>query len=607
MPELGPPMWWRLGLKNTVVADAAGAKESLNQIEQSGNRASGSLNVLDQATGKNARGLKSMGTVATMAGGSLMMMSSSMRDADGNITSLGNSVQAAGYALTGYGMISMMLPPIIRSIGFAHSVIIPAIAGHTVATISNTAATTAAIAPKAANAAMINIVAKAEAEYAVYAAASAAVTQLQAEATVELAAAAMVLNPTLIANAGASSLAAASEQAQLGATMGLIPAQMALAGAETVATGATYSLIGALDVLATATVVGIVLTAIAGTAYVLYNAWDTAQSGAKELEKQVKSLTTEIDILGQVQKAQSYETNIMEDSLKGEQLQADKLKDAIRDVTNELDDYNQATKEAKGLTNDLASAENRLKGYTWDMKDAREALAKAETPEDKARAKIRLDELRIQHDADLQNIKDLKDKITANDAVVASGDKEGGTVGLQQKLTEYLKAQSDLNERMAEQQTILNGLKEKELATNEQLAELNFEKYFLDMQKEGRALTAEQYTVFNADQSSPAAKALKNISPFIKQGIEWGTINADGTFKEGHGARTVTNPVFESTGVPFRPGGIEGRTWDRGIGMYREQTIVQPISVGPIYGKFNGEILKIENKSNKIKATLGGY
>jgi hypothetical protein len=647
--------FWRLGVKSTVREDIAGAKSEINGLEVAGQKTAASIDILDQATGKNIRGLRSFGSVASMTGGSLMMLSMSMKDADGNTSELGKVIQAAGMTLTTFGMVTNMLPPIIRAIGFAHTAIIPAINAATAAKISSISADQALVAAqteltavKVASAGITGVLENAEAEASAATLLNATAAQVEVNtireqtiakmavtgATIAASAATAASIPVTTAAAGEAAImagamatlsptitgAAMAAIAETAAVSALTEAEIAaiaatatysfatgestlLLGADTagkvVATGvtftlagATYTLAGAMTVLAAATVIGAVIVG----AYLLYTAWDKAQQGARDLEKQLKSLSDEMSILGQVQKTQSYETGIFEEKLKGMNDKADEAADKVKSLTEELDKYKDAVKDASGLALDIKSAELDLKKYPAEMRAANKAIAEAKTADERSLAKIARDELQVTHQRELDNLSDLKSKELAGKDVIKAVDAQGGKAAVEQKKTDALAEQKKINDDIIIQEGEIRKLKLEELATNQQLAVLSFQEYFLKMDQAGKSLTQEQYDIFTKDPSSPAAKAMVIVPPYTKRAYtleEQVAMAPPGGYYAGPNTGTFKSNLFKDV--------MQGQQLP-GMGTNYKPDVYIPITVGTntTPGRY---VIKL---SNEQKAALYG-
>jgi len=596
--ELGG-FFWRLGVRSTVREDVAGAKSEIAGLEVAGQKTADSINILDAATGKNIKGLRTFGSVASMTGGSLMMLSMTMKDADGNISQTGKMFQAAGMTLTTFGMVANTLGPIIRAIGFAHTAIIPAIQGATAAKAASVAADQAMVASqteltavKTASAGITGALENAEAEASAVTLLNASAAQVEVNALREQTVAKLTVTGATIAETvvtgGATTATAVNTTGKVIAT-----------GATLALAGATITLAGAMTALAAATVIGAVIVA----AYLLYTAWDKAQQGARELEKQLKSLSDEMSILGQVQKTQSYETGIFEDALKGMKDEADKTADKIKDLTDEIDNYKDAVEDASNVELDIKSAELDLKKYPAELRAANKAIAEAKTADERSLAKIARDELKVTHERELNNLDDLKAKQLADAAIIKSVEDKGGVAAIEDAKTTALKEQKTLNDEIITQEGELRKLKLEELATNQQLAILSFQEYFLKMNEAGKSLTQEQYDIFTKNPNSPAAQAMKLIPPTVKfdalkaereatggRGYLWGA--PAGTPKEGDMVTTALLSGVTQRG--FRDEGVPGATWDRQTGTY----------IIKVVGTVSNTDIDI---TPAINATLGGY
>jgi uncharacterized protein YoxC len=143
MPDIGPPMTWRLELDNQITRGAAEAKASINGVEQAGNKATGSMSVLDNANRKNAAGFRAVGSVAMMAGAGIMSAGIAAQASGGDMATLAPIIIGVGGAMTALGSISMITGPLIKAVGWAHSTAVPQIMAFVAAQWQANAALTA--------------------------------------------------------------------------------------------------------------------------------------------------------------------------------------------------------------------------------------------------------------------------------------------------------------------------------------------------------------------------------------------------------------------------------------------------------------------------------
>jgi hypothetical protein len=442
MPWVGEGLWIRLGLRaDGVKSGIAEAKADLKTLDTKVEETSQKTSILDQATRKNAAGLRAMGATASMVGVGLLSLGTAAKESGNALNAFAVPLQVAGGGLIAAGTVATMAGPSIRAVGFAYKTVIPAIIANIVAVKAHEVAVTesayieiaaitqetdaillqeaAATAASAAMAAELDMVAEAMVAEALAAEAAAAAVAdamaIEAAAVEEMQAVSATLSPVIMGQAEASiaaqiatqqltaaeveNIAASSAMSGANGFVGDASAKMALeeevatvatvqlAGAEEVATVATVQLTGA-EIEATVATVGLstaIMALIGGTVigaalvglYMLYRYLNDAKDATKAFEDKIKSLESKIGDLRSVISTLTYSTNQIQDAFDATKNAIRGDEDAIQNLTEEYDSLNKAMESQLSLSNQIASAEINLASYKWDLKDANEAYAEA--------------------------------------------------------------------------------------------------------------------------------------------------------------------------------------------------------------------------------------
>lgn len=257
----------------------------------------------------------------------------------------------------------------------------------------------------------------------------------------------------------------------------------------------------ALVALGSATGIGLAVTGL----YLFYRATEDATSGAKALERQIKSLNSELDSLKYVQVSQNLVIEKAEEEYSN-------LADAVKIYDSAIADAARDIERMKEIEEDLLGLSLDLEEAKLDEADAIREWQKAAAlgdAEDERRAGIAAGRARLK-------VQGIEDRIKAEQEEAKGLYTPEEKKGLEDDRTKVLNEQNRLQQE-------LNEKKKQEEEIGDRIREKDFQVKLLEWSKAGKSLTQEEYAAFTgAGAPDWMKRAVEGIPKTSKLGyFEW--------------------------------------------------------------------------------------
>lgn len=299
-------------------------------------------------------------------------------------------------------------------------------------------------------------------------------------------------------------------------------------------TAALWAQHAALIAIGSATAIGLVIAGM----YLLYRAMEDAGRGSKNLEKQIEQLKSELDSLRWV------ETSISE-NLTGMRQQYDDLTKTLNEYDRAINVVNRDLERAKQIETDLVDLALDLEEAKLNEIDAierwQEAMLSGDEAEEKraaieaARASRRVTAIQEKIKDEQEEQKSLK---TSEDLLKLETEKNA-------ELEKRAKLEAEIEKQRKGEEEVTARIKEKE-----------FTAKLLEWEKEGKALTPEEYAAFTGEYAPEwARKAVGGIPTTVTRKPMYSALSylanpitaPGGVMMIQAGAletKEVTNPLF---------------------------------------------------------------
>lgn len=452
-------MFWKLGLKGTLTQDVAAAKTQIRGLEGQTNRASGTFGAFEGITKKNTREIKLMGAGVASLGGMLVMAGMSAGQMGEELKGVSQALTITGSAMAAVGMATAAASPIMRAYAIATgSQMVQGLRQAVTGLVAQATATTATTA-----------------------------------ATGEAAIATGMFSSEMI-------YAASVEELMTAANWGNTASLQATEGAAVGATVAVSGLARAMTLLAAASVIGAVIVG----AYLLFEAFNIASSGTKNLEKNIKDLGNAADKLKYIQTS-------LNTQIKKAQTEFDNSADSVKIYDDAITEANEDLKRHAEITDELKNAGSDLKGLDIDKaraaKDYIDAIKSGDPLEIRA-AKYRKEQVR--------------DTIDATNAKIAALKKEDEGLYTAKELTQLEKDRAGVLKQHRDDERTLLDLKKKEEEVSDRIQTKEFQMKLMEWQKAGIGLTQEEYNAFTgAGAPGWMRKAITSMPKTVTMGRDY--------------------------------------------------------------------------------------
>jgi hypothetical protein len=241
-------------------------------------------------------------------------------------------------------------------------------------------------------------------------------------------------------------------------------------------TKALWASNAALTALGAATVIGAALVGL----YLIYQAFNKAKEGARDLEKEIKDLSN-------ISKDLGYRTSVITEELKTASGEYDIAADAVKGYENRLKDLRAELDKSKEATEDLIDVNLALEGLYLDQKDLAEELIEAYRNGDTSD----IERIKYRQKVNKESIRDAENRKKADEDLIKK------TSTIEDTITETERAQRAWLEEKIALENEVNALKKEELDANREIAKINLTSSLLELQKAGGSLTQESYDIMN--------------------------------------------------------------------------------------------------------------